>query len=184
MSNSTSITMLEDVVLLDIDGVSPVWDTYSFYIDIASPGTKRIVLRFKDITRFIQNEVDSLDTIDSIIEADQAANEVDQAADNSLPTDTKTIIANIKVEEGVDDIKMEELEYDSVASLPASICVVSPCNVLTRRCGNLNPNPTNLFAPWRYSVQPFDEEDIATEVAKRKRLFDEIEEWGRKRSRL
>lgn len=32
--------MLEDVVLLDIDGVSPVWDTYSFYIDIASPGTK------------------------------------------------------------------------------------------------------------------------------------------------
>jgi hypothetical protein len=32
--------MLEDVVLLDIDSVSPVWDTYSFYIDIASPGTK------------------------------------------------------------------------------------------------------------------------------------------------
>jgi hypothetical protein len=62
---------------------------------------------------------DSLDTIDSIIEADQAANEADQAADNSLPTDTKTIIANVKVEEGVNDIKMEELEYDSVASLPA-----------------------------------------------------------------
>jgi hypothetical protein len=32
--------MLEDVVLLDIDGVSPVWDTYSFYLDIASPGPK------------------------------------------------------------------------------------------------------------------------------------------------
>lgn len=62
---------------------------------------------------------DSLDTIDSIIEADQAANEADQAADNSPPTDAKTIIANIKVEEGVDDIKTEELEYDSVASLPA-----------------------------------------------------------------
>jgi hypothetical protein len=62
---------------------------------------------------------DSLDTIDSIIEVDQAANEADQAADNSLPTDTKTIIANIKVEEGIDNIKTEELEYGSVASLPA-----------------------------------------------------------------
>jgi hypothetical protein len=55
---------------------------------------------------------DSIDTIESIIEADQAA-------DNSLPMEAKTIISNIKVEEGVDDIKTEELEYDSVGSLPA-----------------------------------------------------------------
>ncbi|KAG1759505.1 hypothetical protein EDD22DRAFT_849179 [Suillus occidentalis] len=150
MSNSTSITMFEDVVLLDIDSVSPVWDTYSFYINIASPGTK-----------FIQNKIDSLDTIDSIIEVDQVANKMDQAADNSLLTDVKTIIANIKT---------EELEYDSVASLPASIYMVSLCNVLT--------------SPWHYSVWSFDEEDIAMKVAKRKRLFNEIKEWGRKQSRL
>ncbi|KIK41647.1 hypothetical protein CY34DRAFT_85072, partial [Suillus luteus UH-Slu-Lm8-n1] len=40
MSNSTTINMLEDVVLLDIDGISPIWDTYSFCLDIASPGPK------------------------------------------------------------------------------------------------------------------------------------------------
>ncbi|KAG1776144.1 hypothetical protein EV702DRAFT_1046314 [Suillus placidus] len=185
MSNSTTINMLEDVVLLDIDGVSPIWDTYSFYLDIASPGLKRVVLRFKDITRFILNDVDSFDTIDSIIEADEAAK-----MDNTVKTEPKTVITNvvnvpnitnIKVEEGIDDktttssIKAEELEFDSVTSLSASAtCSQDAAEIRTQI------DPTDLFAPWRYSVRLFDEEDIATEVAKRKRLFDEIEEWGRK----
>lgn len=32
--------MLEDVILLDIDGVVSDWDTYTFNLNIASPGTK------------------------------------------------------------------------------------------------------------------------------------------------
>lgn len=37
---SSVVNMLEDVILLDIDGISPIWDTYSFDLDIASPGQK------------------------------------------------------------------------------------------------------------------------------------------------
>ncbi|KAI6036208.1 hypothetical protein BKA83DRAFT_14042 [Pisolithus microcarpus] len=39
-----TITMVEDVVLVDIDSLTSDWDTYTFSLDILSPGTKRIVL--------------------------------------------------------------------------------------------------------------------------------------------
>ncbi|KAG0692378.1 hypothetical protein DFH29DRAFT_882551 [Suillus ampliporus] len=120
-----------------------------------------------------------------IIEADDAAK-----MDNTVKTEPETVITNVKVEGGINNetktssIKAEELEFDSIASLSASSYMVSPCNMLTRRWGNPNADLTNLFAPWRYLVRPFDVADIATEVAKRKGLFDEIEEQGRKRPRL
>ncbi|KAG1809525.1 hypothetical protein EV424DRAFT_1542948 [Suillus variegatus] len=88
--------------------------------------------------------------------------------------DSEVINNKIKTE----DTKAEKL--DGVMSLP-TCCEVSPCNVLTRCCGNPNKDPKDLFAPWRYTVRPFDVSDIATEVAKRKKLFEEIENWGRKR---
>ncbi|KIK18991.1 hypothetical protein PISMIDRAFT_14042 [Pisolithus microcarpus 441] len=40
-----TITMVEDVVLVDIDSLTSDWDTYTFSLDILSPGTKQIVLR-------------------------------------------------------------------------------------------------------------------------------------------
>ncbi|KAG2061641.1 hypothetical protein BDR06DRAFT_966548 [Suillus hirtellus] len=111
-----SLNMLEDVILLDIDGISPIRDTYSFDLDIASPGQKRVVLHFKDITHFIQYDVNSLDTIVDIIEADDVARMDDTS--KTEPTidikmeDSEVINNEIKTE----DTKAEEL--NGVTSLP------------------------------------------------------------------
>ncbi|KAG2119280.1 hypothetical protein DEU56DRAFT_918648 [Suillus clintonianus] len=96
-----------------------------------------------------------------------------------VKTEPEAVVTIVKVEESINDETKS-----SVALLSASSCMVSPCNMLTRCCGNPNADPTNLFAPWRYLVRPFDAVDIVAEVAKRKGLFDEIEEWGRKRPRF
>jgi hypothetical protein len=39
-NKSYAVSMLEDVILLDIDGVVSGWDSYTFNLNIASPGTK------------------------------------------------------------------------------------------------------------------------------------------------
>ncbi|KAG1792515.1 uncharacterized protein HD556DRAFT_1309327 [Suillus plorans] len=116
---SSAVNMLEDVILLDIDGISPIWDTYSFDLDIASPGQKRVVLRFKDITRFIRYDVNSLDTIVDIIKADDVAR-----MDDTVKTEPVITTIDIKTEDSevinneikTEDTKAEEL--DGVTLLP------------------------------------------------------------------
>ncbi|KAG0692769.1 hypothetical protein DFH29DRAFT_1008161 [Suillus ampliporus] len=36
----SSVSMLEDVIVLDIDNLDPIWNTYCCHIDIKSPGLK------------------------------------------------------------------------------------------------------------------------------------------------
>ncbi|KIJ14125.1 hypothetical protein PAXINDRAFT_13038 [Paxillus involutus ATCC 200175] len=39
-----AITMLDDTIFLEVDGVVPNWNTYSFSIQVVTPGTKQIIL--------------------------------------------------------------------------------------------------------------------------------------------
>jgi hypothetical protein len=61
---------------------------------------------------------------------------------------------------------------------------MSPCNLLSRCCGNPNPKPSDPFAPWCYSVQPFDQSNIPSEAAKRKALHQDIKDYACKHHKL
>ncbi|KAI6037331.1 hypothetical protein PISMIDRAFT_13445 [Pisolithus microcarpus 441] len=39
--------MVKDVILVELDGLTSNWDTYSFSLNIPSPGTKCIVLHIE-----------------------------------------------------------------------------------------------------------------------------------------
>ncbi|KAG1854119.1 hypothetical protein C8R48DRAFT_776906 [Suillus tomentosus] len=60
----------------------------------------------------------------------------------------KKIVFRIRerVEEAVESA---ESATNQTSSQPV---VASPCNLLTRRVGNPNPDPANLTAPWSYYV--------------------------------
>ncbi|KAG1766635.1 hypothetical protein EDD22DRAFT_844825 [Suillus occidentalis] len=49
-----SINMLEDNILVKIDGVTSLWDTYCLNLNIVTPGSKQVIFWFKDIERMIQ----------------------------------------------------------------------------------------------------------------------------------
>ncbi|OAX32417.1 hypothetical protein K503DRAFT_805244 [Rhizopogon vinicolor AM-OR11-026] len=162
-NKSYAVSMLEDVILLDIDGVVSGWDSYTFNLDIASPGTKRIVLRIRDIAALAQNNANNHTT--STVQA-------------SDPANTKTEDVKVETSEQKCNIKVEE---DNVSLLSDSIdCVVSPCHTLTKRCNNPDPNPMDPYAPWRHVVRPFDASKLPTEVAKRK-AFQERSDSKRRR---
>ncbi|KIK80345.1 hypothetical protein PAXRUDRAFT_158922 [Paxillus rubicundulus Ve08.2h10] len=45
---SNAITMLEDTIFLEVDGVIPNWNTYSFSIRVVTLGTNTVVFRLAD----------------------------------------------------------------------------------------------------------------------------------------
>ncbi|KAG1780968.1 hypothetical protein EV702DRAFT_1193802 [Suillus placidus] len=139
MPSTSTINMLEDNILIEIDGVGSMWDTYRLGLNVVTPGFKSF-FRFRNIDRAIQME-----------ETTVKCEEVD----------------SVKIEK--DDQADIPLDEDSVT--------VAPCNLLTRRCNNPNAKPTNPYAPWRYSVRPFDRSDIA---AKRKVLHQDIIDYAYK----
>jgi len=107
---------------------------------------------------------------------------------------------NVKTEPDLVEtcVKFQEDDKDSIHSVYATFCLitmprfwltdfqrnVSPCNLLSRRCGNPNARPTDPFAPWRYSVRPFDRSNIPSEAAKRKALHQDIKDYACKRRKL
>ncbi|KAG1815331.1 hypothetical protein EV424DRAFT_1541165 [Suillus variegatus] len=56
MPSTSIINMLEDNILIEIDGVGSMWDTYCLGLNVVTPGFKRVVFRFKNIDKAIQIE--------------------------------------------------------------------------------------------------------------------------------
>ncbi|KAG2151827.1 hypothetical protein BD769DRAFT_1658277 [Suillus cothurnatus] len=156
MTSTSTINMFEDNILIEIDGVASTWDTYCLGLNIVTPGSKRVIFRFKDIGRAIrEGSSDSghiANQVSSTFEADKVKTE---------PNLVKT------------SVKFKEDDKDSMNSVN-----VSPCNLLTRHYGNPNTRPTDPFAPWRYLVRPFDQSDIPSEAAKRKALHQDIKDYA------
>ncbi|KIJ06807.1 hypothetical protein PAXINDRAFT_19992 [Paxillus involutus ATCC 200175] len=48
IDKSNAITMLEDIIFLEVDGIVPNWNTYSFSVQVVTPGTKTVVFRLAD----------------------------------------------------------------------------------------------------------------------------------------
>ncbi|KAG1789646.1 uncharacterized protein HD556DRAFT_1305802 [Suillus plorans] len=139
--SSSNVTMLGDVVVVEIDGLDASWATYVLSLDMESPGRKRVVFRFKDLRR----------------------NEGSKPDEDMMPV-VKSEEENIKTEPEEDlTIKVEE---DLPELLPAIACTVSPCRLLSLRCNNpANPNRTDK--PWCYWVRQLTNSDVAAAVARR-----------------
>ncbi|KAG1822788.1 uncharacterized protein BJ212DRAFT_1296750 [Suillus subaureus] len=76
-------------------------------------------------------------------------------------------------------VKFEEDDKNSINSVN-----MSPYNLLTQHCGNPNARPTDPFAPWHYSVWPFDWSNIPLEAAKKKALHQDIKDYACKCCKL
>ncbi|KAG1719988.1 hypothetical protein EDB19DRAFT_1836280 [Suillus lakei] len=48
--------MLEDNILIEINGIGSMWDTYCLGLNVVTPGFKRVVFRFRNINKAIQIE--------------------------------------------------------------------------------------------------------------------------------
>ncbi|KAF8833300.1 hypothetical protein BDN67DRAFT_986118 [Paxillus ammoniavirescens] len=48
IDKSNAITVLEDTIFLEVDGIVPNWNTYSFSVQVVTPGTKTVVFRLAD----------------------------------------------------------------------------------------------------------------------------------------
>ncbi|KAG2127026.1 hypothetical protein BD769DRAFT_1387918 [Suillus cothurnatus] len=47
MPSTSTINMFEDNILIEIDGVASMWDTYCLGLNIVTPGSKQVIFRFK-----------------------------------------------------------------------------------------------------------------------------------------
>ncbi|KAG1743385.1 hypothetical protein EDB19DRAFT_1827297 [Suillus lakei] len=98
-----SINMLEDNILVEIDGVTSLWDTYYLNLNIVTPGSKRVIFRFKDIKRTIQQGSEHTNGENQPSSA--VASEVKiKTESNSLRTTVKFEDEDIKQEDGTDSI--------------------------------------------------------------------------------
>ncbi|KAG1881232.1 hypothetical protein F4604DRAFT_1922238 [Suillus subluteus] len=158
MPSTSTINMFEDNILIEIDGVASMWDTYCLGLNIVTPGSKRVIFRFKDIGKTIR-------------EGSSDSGHIANKVSSTLEAD------NVKTEPDLVEtcVKFEEDDEDSM-----NYVNVSPCNLLTQRCGNPNARPTDPFAPWRYLVRPFDRSNIPSEAAKRKALHEDIKDYPSK----
>ncbi|KAG1839239.1 hypothetical protein DFJ58DRAFT_733461 [Suillus subalutaceus] len=144
-----SVNMLEDVILLDIDNVVPSWNTYCFALDIHSPGCKRIVLCFRDAQILkLKNGKDEEDN-----------SPVSEDKEEQLVVET---LEDESEEELV--VKKEEEEDKCPQAIPLS---ASPCNLLSRRLENPNPDPDNPTAPWCYLLHPIGPSHLSAKAEKR-----------------
>ncbi|KAG0693527.1 hypothetical protein DFH29DRAFT_1007235 [Suillus ampliporus] len=146
----SSVSMLEDVIVLDIDNLDPIWNTYRCHIDIKSP---EIVFRLKAPVIKTKEDVEE--------EGLQGIVKVEDGDVTLIPEELGT------------KVKLED------SDLFPQTCEVSPCRMLTRRIGNPNRDLENPTAPWRYLVHPFPASNITSEVAKMDVIRQEHEDSAR-----
>ncbi|KAG1880694.1 hypothetical protein C8R48DRAFT_767470 [Suillus tomentosus] len=136
MSNVTAndtwtsvVNVFGDVIFVDIQNAVTLDNTYCFNLNLDSPGPKKIVF-------CIHQQVADSDT-ESEMDSDVLELETED------------------VEEGGNDAEMktEDTEDENLAAINPEFIVVSPCELLTRRAGNPNPNPANPTVPWSYYVK-------------------------------
>ncbi|KAG1849712.1 hypothetical protein F4604DRAFT_1907419 [Suillus subluteus] len=81
MPSTSTVNMFEDNILIEIDGVASMWDTYCLGLNIVTPGSKRVIFRFKDIGKAIrEGSSDSghiTNKVSSTLEADNIKTEPD-----------------------------------------------------------------------------------------------------------
>ncbi|KAG1894230.1 uncharacterized protein F5891DRAFT_985230 [Suillus fuscotomentosus] len=101
---SSTINMFEDNILVEIDGVTSVWDTYCLSLNIVTPGSKRVIFRFKDIEKIIQQgSYNVIHVIYSEASDNQPSSTV--VTEDKIKTESDSPQTTIKFEE--EDVKLE-----------------------------------------------------------------------------
>ncbi|KAG1762694.1 hypothetical protein EDD22DRAFT_846860 [Suillus occidentalis] len=159
--------MLEDVVIVDINNVSPSWDTYCFNLNVNTPGPKKIVLRFKALQP-VSGLV--LDTKARQPVPVQGAKDPDTPLLRAPKTEDSFQDTELRMPLGLPKVEVEEVRLEEGVKIKSEDDDV---NCVPQRTDNPNPNPEDRFAPWRYIVRPFDAEDIPVEADKRARAIEE-----------
>ncbi|KAG1718767.1 hypothetical protein EDB19DRAFT_1837625 [Suillus lakei] len=143
------------------------WDTYCFALDVDSPGRKRIVLRFKDAQILkLKNGKDKEDN--------------SQVSEDKLEEESVVETSEDESEEEL-VVKKEEEEDKCPQAIPLS---ASPCNLLSRRLENPNPDPDNPTAPWRYLVRPIGASHLSAKAEKRDADEQELQQRFMKRRKV
>ncbi|KAG1724249.1 hypothetical protein EDB19DRAFT_1915615 [Suillus lakei] len=162
-----TVRILKDIIFLDIDNVVPSWDTYCFALDVDSPGRKRIVLRFKDAQILkLKNGKDKEDN--------------SQVSEDKLEEESVVETSEDESEEEL-VVKKEEEEDKCPQAIPLS---ASPCNLLSRRLENPNPDPDNPTVPWRYLVRPIGASHLSAKAEKRDADEQELQQRFTKRRKV
>ncbi|KIK11574.1 hypothetical protein PISMIDRAFT_19408 [Pisolithus microcarpus 441] len=194
-----SITMVEDVVLVELDGLTSDWDTYSFSLNIPSPGTKycyqHIVLRIEHsefhkydrprvrepYAQSIQPENVMLEYVESIKSEESTevsiavSEDVIEADVRSEPGDNHVDLL-IKLEDRADAHVELDSKDNSTNALPSHKISPFPCRVLTRSTGNPAAEEGMPSQPWKYYVRSFDPRILPDEIARRNEAIREHEE--------
>ncbi|KAG1853990.1 hypothetical protein F4604DRAFT_1929672 [Suillus subluteus] len=92
---SSTINMFEDNILVEIDGVTSMWDTYCLSLNIVTPGSKRVIFRFKDIEKIIRQGSYNVDN--------QLSSTV--VTEDKIKTESDSPQTTVKFEE--EDVKLE-----------------------------------------------------------------------------
>ncbi|KIK90872.1 hypothetical protein PAXRUDRAFT_14097 [Paxillus rubicundulus Ve08.2h10] len=155
IDKSDAIKMLKDVLFLEIDGIVPNWNMYSFSVQIDTPGVKVIVsatsTETKEDTTPILTSI-KIEPTEVKHEADtDQGNNTDQRIETDQRNETKELELAAKVE-------------DYTSSLFPKPSHVTPMARLVLKCGNLNPKQEGH--PWHYwlrqkraaSMEPLSEE--------------------------
>ncbi|KAI6011094.1 hypothetical protein PISMIDRAFT_20089 [Pisolithus microcarpus 441] len=206
-----TITMVEDVVLVDVDGLTSDWDTYTFSLDILSPGTKRIVLRVqhpdfhkRDCPRVREPYAQSVqleNVMLEYIEAIKSEESTELPPGSMVETSqchgpSKDIEACVKSELGDNHvttfIKSEEqvevrTKLDTAGNGTNVPISPFPCRVLTRCTGNPATEEGMPLQPWKYYVRSFHPSILPHEIARRNEAINACEERlerGEKRRRV
>ncbi|KIK74859.1 hypothetical protein PAXRUDRAFT_19472 [Paxillus rubicundulus Ve08.2h10] len=138
--------MSGNTILLDIEGIVPVWDMCTLSLNIKYPGEKQVVLCFKPTKTetTLQNE--------------------------DLHVDMQIfIIIHLQMSSMIEQEQAEPNKLEEVHGVYVS-CAVSPCCLLIQ-LNTADGEPTE-----KYMVQAFDPSLIDKEIAKEKVALEEIKE--------
>ncbi|KAG1754664.1 hypothetical protein EDB19DRAFT_1823927 [Suillus lakei] len=162
--------MLEDVVIVDINDVSPSWNTYCFNLNVNTPGPKKIVLRFKapePVPGLVPDTKEPVPVPEPVPDA--------KDPEIPLPHAPKTEDSFQDMEESRIRLGLLKVEVEEVR-LKEGVKIKSEddnLDCVPQQTQNPNPDPEDRFAPWRYIVCPFDAENIPFEADKRACAIEE-----------
>ncbi|KAI6014258.1 hypothetical protein PISMIDRAFT_17957 [Pisolithus microcarpus 441] len=158
-----TITMVDNIVLIDVDGFSSDWDAYTFSLNISSPGTKVENVTFENKEPVKSEEITVM-----------------------LPSQSVPTVSKLEEPGESHSIKLEDLA-DCENGMQTASLTLFPCTLLTRITGNMQARDDMPSKPWKYYLCSFDPSILPIEIERRKEAMEKYEdrlEREEKRRRL
>ncbi|KAI6020739.1 hypothetical protein PISMIDRAFT_8674 [Pisolithus microcarpus 441] len=152
-ARAPTITMVDNDLIINVDGFVSDWDTYTFSLNVHSPGNKRIVIRLKnpELTR-CHEEVRSP-------YAQRIHLDVGDPVKTELNDDPIKLGPDEDIKPSGPDLALADCQNTCIQ--PFFSCTGNP---------DIKPGEPNV--PWKYYIRPFDQSLIPYELTRRKRSVD------------